>query len=239
MNGDPGPLPDLPLAEEELASLTDAERDRVRRIEEFMQEQFGYIAIQSTRPQTLAYGLTDSPVGQLAWIMDKFREWTHPRETLPDEILDRDRLLTNATLYWLTGTAGSSAYVGYAQRAAGAWRRSPRACRPASSTSSTTWASAATPSASTPSCAGWTPTAAGIRRHGGAGAPGQRHPGVLPRPALSAGLSAGSPGTPRPRRAGGRCRSCTAPPVPPVRPPRPRRRGGWRATGTAGPGPPG
>lgn len=52
VNGDPGPLPDLPLAEEELASLTDAERDRVRRIEEFMQEQFGYIAIQSTRPPT-------------------------------------------------------------------------------------------------------------------------------------------------------------------------------------------
>lgn len=115
VNGDPGPLPDLPLAEEELASLTEAERDRVHRIEEFMQEQFGYIAIQGTRPQTLAYGLTDSPVGQLAWIMDKFREWTHPRETLPDAIIDRDRLLTNATLYWLTGTAGTSAYVGYAQ----------------------------------------------------------------------------------------------------------------------------
>lgn len=119
VNGDPGPLPDLPLPQEELDTLTEVERDRVHRIEEFMQEQFGYITIQSTRPQTLAYGLTDSPVGQLAWIMDKFREWTHPRETLPDEIIDRDRLLTNATLYWLTGTAGSSAYVGYAQE--GAW----------------------------------------------------------------------------------------------------------------------
>lgn len=115
VNGDPGPLPDLPVPDEELASLTDLERDRVHRIEAFMQEEFGYIAIQSTRPQTLAYGLTDSPVGQLAWIMDKFREWTHPREALPDAVIDRDRLLTNATLYWLTGTAGSSAYVGYAQ----------------------------------------------------------------------------------------------------------------------------
>jgi pimeloyl-ACP methyl ester carboxylesterase len=113
-----GPLPPYPLPENELATLSDLERDRVGRIEEFMREQFGYIAIQSTRPQTLAYGLTDSPVGQLAWIMDKFREWTHPRTTDPDKIIDRDRLLTNATIYWLTGTAGSSAYVGYAQEAA-------------------------------------------------------------------------------------------------------------------------
>ncbi len=80
-----------------------------------MQEEFGYFAIQSTRPQTLAYGLTDSPVGQLAWIMDKVREWTHPRDVPPDKVVDRDVLLTNATIYWLTATAGSSAYVGYAQ----------------------------------------------------------------------------------------------------------------------------
>ena len=119
VNGGPGPMPELPLPDAELASLTDVERDRVKRIEAFMQEEFGYIAIQSTRPQTLAYGLTDSPVGQLAWILDKFREWTHPRSALPDAIIDRDRLLTNAMLYWLTGTAGSAAFVGYAQ--AGGW----------------------------------------------------------------------------------------------------------------------
>ena len=70
----------MPLSEEELASLTDIEHDRMRRIEAFMREEFGYIAIQSTRPQTIAYGLIDSPVGQLAWIMDKFREWTYPRQ---------------------------------------------------------------------------------------------------------------------------------------------------------------
>ncbi|TWD79451.1 pimeloyl-ACP methyl ester carboxylesterase [Kribbella amoyensis] len=114
VNGAPG-LPPFPLPDEELAQLTPIEQDRIARIGAFMQEEFGYIAIQSTRPQTLAYGLTDSPVGQLAWLMDKFREWTHPRPTLPEAIIDRDRLLTNAMVYWLTGTAGSAGYVGYAQ----------------------------------------------------------------------------------------------------------------------------
>lgn len=101
--------------EAEKATLTDLERDRVARTETFMREEFGYIAIQSTRPQTLAAGLTDSPVGQLAWVLDKFREWTHPRHALPDTVVDRDRILTDVMLYWLTATAGSSAYVGYAQ----------------------------------------------------------------------------------------------------------------------------
>ncbi len=104
--------------EAEQATLTDLERDRVARVEAFMQQEFGYIAIQSTRPQTLAAALVDSPVGQLAWIVDKFREWTHPRTTLPDEVIDRDRLLTNVMIYWLTATAGSAAYIGYAQQAA-------------------------------------------------------------------------------------------------------------------------
>ncbi|GAB3947356.1 epoxide hydrolase [Kribbella albertanoniae] len=113
-NGGPGPMPPYPLAEDELRSLSPLEQDRVARIGKFMQEEFGYIAIQSTRPQTIGYGLVDSPVGQLAWIMDKFHAWTDPRN-----VVSKDRLLTNAMLYWLTGTAGSAAYVGYAQ--AQAW----------------------------------------------------------------------------------------------------------------------
>jgi pimeloyl-ACP methyl ester carboxylesterase len=117
VNGAPG-LPPMNLPAEERATLTELEQDRLVRIDAFMREEFGYIAIQSTRPQALAYGLVDSPVGQLAWIMDKFREWTHPRTTLPDAIIDRDRLLTNVMIYWLTGTAGSAAYVGYAQQQA-------------------------------------------------------------------------------------------------------------------------
>ncbi|WP_433566323.1 epoxide hydrolase family protein [Nocardia sp. CA-151230] len=113
VNGGPNLPP--PTAVNDIDELTDLERDRIRRIQAFMREEFGYVAIQSTRPQALAYGLVDSPVGQLAWIMDKFREWTHPRNVEPDKIIDRDRLLTTVMLYWLTGTAGSAAYVGYAQ----------------------------------------------------------------------------------------------------------------------------
>jgi hypothetical protein len=129
----------------ERATLTKLEGDRLARVEEFMREEFGYIAIQSTRPQTLAAALVDSPVGQLAWILDKFREWTYPRATLPDAILDRDRLLTNVMIYWLTGTAGSSAYVGTRRIPAGERRSSSRVCRPARSCSRTMSASAVTP----------------------------------------------------------------------------------------------
>ncbi|WP_152362102.1 epoxide hydrolase family protein [Microlunatus speluncae] len=115
VNGGPGPLPPLPMADEERASLSSLDQDRVARVEAFLQQEFGYIAIQSTRPQTLAYGLVDSPVGQLAWLMDKFREWTHPQQADPGDVIGRDRLLTNAMFYWLTGTAGTAGYVGYAQ----------------------------------------------------------------------------------------------------------------------------
>ena len=103
---------------EDLPELTDLERDRAARIGAFMQEEFGYIAVQSTRPQVIAAALVDSPVGQLAWIIDRFRQWTYPRTALPDAVIDRDRLLTNVMIYWLTGTAGSSAYVGYMQQSA-------------------------------------------------------------------------------------------------------------------------
>jgi pimeloyl-ACP methyl ester carboxylesterase len=107
----------MPVPDAERASLTELEQDRLGRIETFMRDEIGYIAIQSTRPQTLAYGLVDSPVGLLAWVGDKFRAWTHPAETDPQDIIGRDRLLTNVMIYWLTGTAGSAAYVGYAQEA--------------------------------------------------------------------------------------------------------------------------
>jgi len=72
-----------------------------------------YFQIQATRPQTLAYGLTDSPVGQLAWIVDKFSAWTHTKTGIPEDAIGRDDMLTNVMLYWLTGTAGSAARLYY------------------------------------------------------------------------------------------------------------------------------
>jgi pimeloyl-ACP methyl ester carboxylesterase len=96
----------------EMASLTDDERARLAQFGRYEAELSGYMKIQSTRPQTLAYALADSPVGQLAWIVEKFKEWTDSL-TVPEDAVDRDRILTNVMLYWLTGTAGSSARLYY------------------------------------------------------------------------------------------------------------------------------
>ena len=115
-----GFMPFPPLEEAELAELSDSERARVERIARYMDDGSGYASIQSTRPQTLAYGLTDSPVGQLAWIVERFQEWTHGSE-VPEDAVDRDRMLTNVMLYWLTGTAGSSATHYYEVKHSGEW----------------------------------------------------------------------------------------------------------------------
>ncbi|HEX8769451.1 MAG TPA: epoxide hydrolase [Acidimicrobiales bacterium] len=93
----------------DLNALNDRERERLARHKAFRETGMGYAQIQGTRPHTIAYGLTDSPVAQLAWIVEKFKEWTDPAAELPEEAVDRDRLLTNVMLYWLTGTARSSA----------------------------------------------------------------------------------------------------------------------------------
>ncbi|GAA0845435.1 MULTISPECIES: epoxide hydrolase family protein [Streptosporangium] len=92
----------------EAAELTDDDRARLDRLVSAEPEMSGYAKIQGTRPQTLAYALTDSPVGQLAWIVEKFKEWTDCAD-VPEDAVPRDRLLTNVMLYWLTATAGSSA----------------------------------------------------------------------------------------------------------------------------------
>ncbi|MYW03555.1 epoxide hydrolase [Streptomyces sp. SID3343] len=90
------------------ATLSDDDRARLDTLVASWPELSGYASIQNTRPQTLAYGLTDSPVGQLAWIVEKFKEWTDAA-SVPEDAVGRDRMLTNVMLYWLTGTAGSSA----------------------------------------------------------------------------------------------------------------------------------
>jgi epoxide hydrolase len=97
----------------QLGNLSDADQGRLKLMQRWQNEMSGYASIQSTRPQTLAYALTDSPVGQLAWIVEKFKEWTDPAAELPEDAVDRDRLLTDVSIYWLTATAGSSARLYY------------------------------------------------------------------------------------------------------------------------------
>ncbi|MFB4300529.1 epoxide hydrolase family protein [Actinomadura sp. NTSP31] len=97
----------------DFADLTELEQQRLARLQEFRDDKMGFNHIQSTRPQTLAHGLHDSPVGQLAWIVEKFKEWTDAAADLPEDAVDRDHLLTNVSLYWFTGTAGSSANLYY------------------------------------------------------------------------------------------------------------------------------
>ena len=89
--------------------LSGPERERVRWLLDYAVEGKGYLQLQSTRPQTVAYALTDSPVAQLAWIVEKFREWTDPAADLPEDAVDRDRLLTLVSLYWFTRTGASAA----------------------------------------------------------------------------------------------------------------------------------
>jgi len=97
----------------QLDDLSDADQRRLKLMQRWQNEMSGYASIQSTRPQTLAYALTDSPAGQLAWIVEKFKEWTDPAAELPEDAVDRDRLLTDVSIYWLTATAGSSARLYY------------------------------------------------------------------------------------------------------------------------------
>ena len=79
---------------------------------EWGNDKAGCAMIQATRPQTLSYGLNDSPAGQLAWIVEKFKEWTDPARELPEDAVDRDRMLTNVSIYWLTALAPRPALDG-------------------------------------------------------------------------------------------------------------------------------
>lgn len=94
------------------ADVTPHEAGLLARGQEYFAEGSGYMAIQSTRPQSLAYGLNDSPVGLLAWIGEKFHAWTDNDGDVEDAV-SLDALLTDVTIYWVTQTAGSSARMYY------------------------------------------------------------------------------------------------------------------------------
>jgi pimeloyl-ACP methyl ester carboxylesterase len=93
---------------ETLGDLTAAEAAALAAFDHYQQWDNGYSTQQSTRPQTLGYGLADSPVGQMAWIVEKFWAWTDHRG-LPWDAVPKDRLLDNVMLYWVTNSGASSA----------------------------------------------------------------------------------------------------------------------------------
>jgi epoxide hydrolase len=88
------------------------------RMNEFKNEGSGYLAIQNSRPSTIGYGLVDSPLLQLAWIAEKFQEWT-------DLPVDRNQLLTNVSLYWFTRSGASAAHTLYDQAHSSDWGAPP------------------------------------------------------------------------------------------------------------------
>jgi pimeloyl-ACP methyl ester carboxylesterase len=113
------PFGDIP--EQDLATFSPAEKERAQRLQGYLAEGNGYFQIQSTRPQTLSYGLTDSPAGQLAWIVEKFKEWTNTGHALPEDAIPRDEILADVSVYWFTGTAGSTANLYYESMHSGDW----------------------------------------------------------------------------------------------------------------------
>ena len=89
--------------------LTDDERAVIARERAVWAKERGYLDLQAHRPETIGAALTDSPVGQLAWIAEKFQTWTNPSAATPDQAVDRDQLLTNISLYWFTRSGASAA----------------------------------------------------------------------------------------------------------------------------------
>ncbi|HYZ61318.1 MAG TPA: epoxide hydrolase [Acetobacteraceae bacterium] len=98
---------------------TEEERRHFAEVGHWLREETGYTWIQGTRPQTLAFALTDSPAGLAAWIVEKFRAWSDNDGTI-ESAISRDRMLANIALYWFTGCIGASFWPYYA-RMHGQW----------------------------------------------------------------------------------------------------------------------
>jgi pimeloyl-ACP methyl ester carboxylesterase len=101
-------MPIAPPDPETMGDLTEREKSALAGMQHYRDWDSGYSKQQSTRPQTLGYGLCDSPAGQAAWILEKFWAWTDC-DGHPERVLTRDELLDNVMLYWLPAAAASSA----------------------------------------------------------------------------------------------------------------------------------
>jgi microsomal epoxide hydrolase len=100
--------------------LTEAEQQGLADMARYFETDSGYMQIQATKPQTLGYGLEDSPAGLAAWIVEKFRSWSDCGGDV-ESVFTRDQLLTNIMCYWCTGTAHSSARLYYENRVGDGW----------------------------------------------------------------------------------------------------------------------
>lgn len=101
----------MPIAQppaEGIGEMTEDLQKALARIDYYRKWDSGYMKQQSTRPQTLGYGLVDSPVGQLAWIVEKFWSWMDC-DGNPENVVSKDEMLDNVMLYWVTASAASSA----------------------------------------------------------------------------------------------------------------------------------
>lgn len=94
------------------AKLSEEELKYKKNASAWIAEEGGYMSLQSTRPQTLAYGLTDSPVGLASWIIEKFRAWSDCNGNL-EQKFSKDELITHMMIYWVTNTAMSAANIYY------------------------------------------------------------------------------------------------------------------------------
>jgi len=100
------------LTAQDQTGLSEEELLYKKTAQDWLAQEAGYISIQSTKPQTLAYSLSDSPVGLAAWIIEKFRAWSDCKGDLR-QAFSEDELLTNIMIYWVTNTAGSSTHLYY------------------------------------------------------------------------------------------------------------------------------
>ena len=112
----PGTAPP-PGVDDPAAGVPAAELERMQARQAFMSTERGYSAIQGTKPQTLGYGLNDSPAGVAAWIVEKFRTWCDCDGDI-ESIFTKDELLTNVMIYWVTETITSSTRIYYESRRA-------------------------------------------------------------------------------------------------------------------------
>ncbi len=96
-------------------NLSAAEQAWMQEMKGWQAEETGYQSIQGTKPQTLGYGLNDSPVGLCAWIVEKFRTWSDCNGN-PENAYTKDQLLSNVMIYWITQTINSSTRLYYEQR---------------------------------------------------------------------------------------------------------------------------